>query len=66
MSNSQLSFSSRKALCVQLGEAAGTEIADLVQHLIRRVNELERNKVDVTPVVRSAARSIGQTQHRAA
>ncbi len=46
-----LSFNTRKSLCNQLGESAGNEIADLVQQLIRRVELLERTKVDVTPIV---------------
>ncbi len=46
-----LSFNTRKSLCNQLGEAAGNEVADLLQQLIRRVELLERTKVDVTPIV---------------
>ncbi len=50
-----LSFNTRKSLCNQLGEAAGNEVADLLQQLIRRVELLERTKVDVTPIVPSLA-----------
>ena len=46
----KLSSSSRKALCVQVGEAAGSEIANLLQILMERVEQLERSKVNVTPV----------------
>ena len=46
-----LSFNTRKSLCNQLGEAAGNEVADLLQQLVRRVELLERTKVDVTPIV---------------
>lgn len=49
--NEQLSFSSRKALCVQLGHAAGTEIAQLLKCLVQRIQYLERNKVEVTPII---------------
>ena len=41
MSNSLgLSYSARKALCVQLGDTAGTEIANLVQRLSAQIEEL--------------------------
>lgn len=46
----QLSNSSRKALCVQVGESAGSEIANLLQLLSEKVAQLERSKVSVTPV----------------
>ncbi|MBX3421639.1 MAG: hypothetical protein KF752_08795 [Pirellulaceae bacterium] len=52
MSNSLgLSYSARKALCVQLGESAGTEVANLVQRMAAQIEELKRSKVNVTPVV---------------
>ncbi len=41
----------RKALCVHVGEAVGNELVDLIDALIRRVEELERTKVDVMPIV---------------
>ena len=50
MSNLDLSFNSRKALCIHLGEAAGTEVAHLLQQVAARVERLERTKVEVTPV----------------
>ena len=46
----KLSNTSRKALCVQVGETAGSEIANLLQVLSERVDQLERNKVSVTHV----------------
>jgi hypothetical protein len=46
----KLSNTSRKALCVQVGETAGAEIANLLQILSERVDQLERSKVNVTPV----------------
>lgn len=49
--NSGLSFNSRKALSVHLGEAAGEEIADLIRRLTQQVEKLERSKVDVTHLV---------------
>jgi len=51
MKKSGLSFNTRKALANKLGEAAGQEIADLISHLMARIEQLERNKVDITPVV---------------
>ncbi len=53
MKKSGLSFNTRKALANKLGEAAGQEIADLISHLMARIEQLERNKVDITPVVSS-------------
>jgi hypothetical protein len=46
----RLSATSRKALCVHLGESAGNEIANLLQSLAERVTQLERTKVSVTPI----------------
>lgn len=41
----------RKALCVQVGEDAGNELVDLIDALISRVEQLERGKVDIMPIV---------------
>jgi hypothetical protein len=46
----KLSQTSRKALCVQVGESAGNEIAHLLQSLADRLEQLERTKVNVTPI----------------
>ena len=46
-----LSYSARKALSVHVGEAAGTEIANLIQRMAAQIEELKRSKVNVTPVV---------------
>lgn len=46
----KLSTTSRKALCVQVGENAGSEIALLLQSLAEKVEQLERTKVNVTPI----------------
>ena len=46
----KLSSTSRKALCVQVGENAGSEIALLLQSLAEKVEQLERSKVNVTPI----------------
>lgn len=46
-----LDFNTRKALCVQLGDEVGRELADLVFRLAARIEALERGKVDVTPIV---------------
>jgi len=46
-----LTFNTRKSLANHLGESAGSEISNLIMRLIARVEQLERNKVDVTPIV---------------
>ena len=51
MAKQELSLGSRKALSVHLGEAAGGELGELIQQLLERVEQLERTKVDVTPIV---------------
>lgn len=43
----------RKALCVHLGEEAGRALADVILHMMARIEELERNKVSVTPIVQT-------------
>ncbi len=49
-----LSYDARKALSVQVGEEAGTEIANLIQRMAAQIEELKRSKVNVTPVVPGA------------
>ncbi|WP_164102724.1 hypothetical protein [Candidatus Laterigemmans baculatus] len=51
MKKTGLSFNSRKALTVNLGEAAGTEIANLIQRLSSEIEELRRTKVSITRIV---------------
>jgi len=46
-----LSYSARKALTVHLGEAAGTELASLIQRMATQIEELKRSKVSVTQVI---------------
>jgi hypothetical protein len=43
-----LSPDSKKALINNIGEAAGTEIANLIAQLVHEVEELRRTKVSVT------------------
>ena len=62
--NLGLSYSARKALTVQVGESAGTEIANLLQRMAAQIEELKRSKVNVTPVVPGAAKS--DAEHAAA
>jgi hypothetical protein len=50
-SNLGLSYNARKALTVHVGEAAGNEIANLIQRMAAQIEELKRSKVNVTPVV---------------
>ncbi|MBM4093071.1 MAG: hypothetical protein FJ276_27225 [Planctomycetes bacterium] len=54
MTRDALSFNTRKSLCNHLGDSAGSELADLLQHLKLRLESVERNKVDVTPIVPDA------------
>lgn len=58
--NLGLSYSARKALCVQLGESAGTEVANLLQRMAAQIEELKRSKVNVTQVVPNVAASRDQ------
>lgn len=51
MKTQGLSFNSRKALMVHIGEHAGSEIADLIARLADEVDELRRTKVSITRVV---------------
>ncbi|MEM7476914.1 MAG: hypothetical protein AAF483_18165 [Planctomycetota bacterium] len=51
-----LSYNARKALTVQVGEEAGSEIANLIQRMAAQIEELKRSKVNVTPVVPGAKR----------
>ena len=51
-----LSYSARKALQVHVGEAAGAEIASLIQRMAMQIEELKRSKVNVTPVVPAVRR----------
>ena len=48
--SSILSFNTRKALCVQLGESAGRELADLLVRLANRLDAVERGKMDVISI----------------
>ncbi len=43
-----MSYNARKALSVHIGEAAGNEIANLLQRMAAQIEELKRNKVNVT------------------
>jgi hypothetical protein len=52
MKNTQgLSYNTRKALSVHVGEAAGAEIANLLQRMAAQIEELKRTKVNVTQVI---------------
>lgn len=46
-----LTYSTRKALSVQIGEQAGAEIAELIQRMAAEIEELRRTKVSVTRIV---------------
>lgn len=51
MKTNGLSFNSRKALMVNIGESAGVEIANLIQRMANQIDELQRNKVSVTRII---------------
>ncbi|TWT74128.1 hypothetical protein [Allorhodopirellula solitaria] len=51
MDNRGLSFNSRKALTVNIGENAAMELSDLLSQLVSEVEELRRTKVSVTRIV---------------
>ncbi|PHQ33399.1 hypothetical protein [Rhodopirellula bahusiensis] len=51
MNDRGLSYNSRKALMVHIGETAGAEIADLLNNLLEEVEELRRTKVSITRIV---------------
>ena len=53
MSQFGLSYNTRKALSVHLGDEAGGEIINLIQRMAQRIDALERNKVNVTHIVPS-------------
>ena len=51
MKTTGLRYNSRKALMVNIGEAAGTEIANLLSQMAAEIEELRRTKVSVTKIV---------------
>lgn len=51
MRSNGLSYNSRKALTVHIGEAAGTEVANLIAQMASEIEELRRTKVNVTKIV---------------
>lgn len=61
----RLSFNTRKSLCVHVNEQAGQELADVIEFLLDRIEQLERGKVDVTPIV-PVSRQHAAEQRRAA
>ena len=55
--NIGLSYNSRKALMVNIGEQAGMEIANLITQMAAEIEELRRTKVSVTKIVPTKADS---------
>lgn len=51
MTRNGLTFNSRKALMNNIGESAGTEIANLIAEMASEIEDLRRNKVNVTRIV---------------
>ena len=66
MKELELSFRSRKALTVHVGEAAATEIIDFLDRLAERVEQLERGKVDVIQIVPMTSRKKASPPRKAA
>ncbi len=66
MKDLELSFRSRKALSVHIGEAAATDIIDFLEQLTERVEQLERGKVDVMQIVPSNSRKKPSQSRKAA
>jgi hypothetical protein len=58
MLNHPLDFQTRETLCARLGEPAGRALADLVLRLATRIEELERSKVSVTPILKGLGRPL--------
>ncbi|MCA9178478.1 MAG: hypothetical protein KDB14_28655 [Planctomycetales bacterium] len=65
MSEFDLSFNTRKALGVHLGEPAGHEIVLLLQRMAARIQELERSKVNVTPIAPAGAPNLLESTYEA-
>lgn len=55
--NIGLSYNSRKALMVNIGDQAGMEIANLISQMASEIEELRRTKVSVTKIVPTATDS---------
>lgn len=51
MKSTGLTYNSRKALMVNIGDAAGEEIANLISQMAAEIEELRRSKVSVTRIV---------------
>lgn len=51
MKTNGLSYNSRKALIANIGENAGTEIAELMAQMAAEIEELRRTRVNVTRIV---------------
>jgi hypothetical protein len=61
----RLSFNTRKSLCVHLNERAGAELAEVIEFLLDRIEQLERSKVDVTPIAPSSSRTLLEVRRAA-
>ena len=51
MKSTGLTYNSRKALMVNIGESAGEEIANLISQMAAEIEELRRSKVSVTRIL---------------
>ncbi|MGB0596053.1 MAG: hypothetical protein ACPGLY_05035 [Rubripirellula sp.] len=56
--NTGLSYNSRKALMVNIGDQAGMEIANLISQMASEIEELRRTKVSVTRIVPTTTDSV--------
>ena len=57
MKTPSLTYNSRKALIINIGETAGTEIAELIAQMAAEIEELRRTKVNVTRIVPNSSES---------
>lgn len=55
--NTGLSYNSRKALMVNIGDQAGMEIANLISQMASEIEELRRTKVSVTRIAPTTTES---------
>ncbi len=55
MKTSGLTYNAKKALMVNIGDNAGTEIANLLSQMAAEIEELRRSKVSVTKIVPQSA-----------
>ncbi len=63
MNKPVLSYNSRKALAVQLGESAGTEIANLIQQMAKQIENCNVTRSALRGSLRRVTRTIRLPNH---